>query len=279
MRCLLGPRGNDTVAIVWHCLGREATVSLDTQHVVACGIGGDMIPTETAKGRTRIPLGPRRTTLLFRGVDPAATGRLLSNMQVELRQATTLWIQAEEFVRSAGNMVRGSTAGVEEESFSDVVVCTGPCRIAATEPDYVEYRVEIPRSGRWTLWARVRYPRGGDDSFGIVRAGEPVTLAGNQVLGNCGAAGRKWHWTGRGGGVTSQPPGQPVTFRLDSGPFVFRLHAREGGGNPQTNPRLDLICLTEDPEYVPTDADAAAKLKGQKTSHSRGPSAQAAAPQ
>jgi hypothetical protein len=261
MRCLLGPRGDDTVATVWHYLGREATISLDTQQVVPCGIKGDVIPAVTAQGRTRIAIGPYRTTLLFRHVDPAAARRILSDMQVELRQPTTLWIQAEDFVKSAGNTARGSAAGVEEEAFGDTVVCTGPCRIAASAPDYVEYRVEIPRSGRWTLWARVRYPRGGDDSFGIVRAGEPVTLAGNQVLGNCGAAGSKWHWTGRGGGVTSQPPGAPVTFRLDPGPFTFRVHAREGGGSQMNNPRLDLMCLTEDPDYVPSDADVPVELK------------------
>jgi hypothetical protein len=279
LRCLLGPRGDDTVATVWHYLGREATISLNTQQVVACGVGGNVLPVEAENGLTRIPLGPHRTTLLFRNVDPAAARHALSSMQVELRQPTTMWIQAEDFVKSAGKMVRGSAARVEEEAFGDTVVCTGPCRLAASEPDYVEYRVEIPRGGRWTLWARVRYPRGGDDSFGIVRIGEPVTLTGNQVLGNCGAAGKKWHWTGRGGGLTSQPPGAPVTFRLDPGPFVFRVHAREGGGSPQTNPRLDLMCLTEDPEYVPSDDDVPAELKKPATEDSPGSSARVAIPE
>jgi len=38
----------------------------------------------------------------------------------------------------------------------------------------------------------------------------------------------------------------------------LRIWAREGGGTAATNPRLDLLCLTDDPDYLPTDTDAAA---------------------
>jgi hypothetical protein len=199
--------------------------------------------------------------LLLRNTDAAAAKEILTNARLELRKPETLWIQAEQFKRTIGNMSRGTEIDLREEgAFGDVVLCTGLCPPATDKPDYVEYRVQIPRAGRWNLWARVRYPRGGDDSFGIVRPGEEVTLAGNQVLGNCGAAGTKWHWTGRGGGITTVPPGSPVTFRLEAGPFLLRIHSREGGGTAATNPRLDVLCLTEDPDYVPTDADAKAGL-------------------
>ncbi|MDZ7618654.1 MAG: hypothetical protein U1E05_16750, partial [Patescibacteria group bacterium] len=45
--------------------------------------------------------------------------------------------------------------------------------------------------------------------------------------------------------------------------FPFRIHAREGAGTAQANPRLDLICLTEDPDQAPTDAEAKAWLDRQ----------------
>jgi hypothetical protein len=142
----------------------------------------------------------------------------------------------------------------------DFILCSGSIDRSGKTPAYCEYRVDIPRKGRWTLWARVRYPQGGDLSFGLVRPGDPVTLTGSQVLGNCGLNNARWHWTGQGGGSTTPPPGAPIVFSLPAGPFVFRIYPREGGGTAATNPRLDCFCLAEDPSYVPNDADARAGL-------------------
>lgn len=90
-------------------------------------------------------------------------------------------------------------------------------------------------------------------SFGIVPIGEEVTLSGNQVLGNCGANDGTWHWTGRGGGVTTTPPGSPIRLNLEAGLFTFRIYPREGHGTAETNPRLDAIILCEDPSERPAD--------------------------
>jgi len=139
-----------------------------------------------------------------------------------------------------GNMAKGSQAGVKEpEALGDVVLCNGPIDRAGKTPSYCEYRVKIPRKANWTLWARVRYPTGGDMSFGLVLPGEEVTLDGRQVIGNCGANDKKWHWTGRGGGVSTVPPGSPIVFPLEPGEFVFRIYPREGGGTAATNPRQE----------------------------------------
>jgi hypothetical protein len=139
-------------------------------------------------------------------------------------------------------------------------LCTGSIDRSGATPCYCEYRVQIPRKARWTLWARVRYPNGGDMSFGLVLPEEEVTLSGNQVLGNCGANDKRWHWTGRGGGVTTVPPGSPITFNLAPGEFAFRIYPREGSGTKQANPRLDCLCLAEDLSYRPSDEDAKAGL-------------------
>ena len=73
------------------------------------------------------------------------------------------------------------------------------------------------------------------------------------MIGNCGVNDAKWHWTGRGGGVTTVPPGSPVRLKLSEGQFIFRIYPREGPGTVETNPRLDVMCLCEDPDDVPTD--------------------------
>jgi hypothetical protein len=59
---------------------------------------------------------------------------------------------------------------------------------------------------------------------------------------------------------TTVLPGQPITLALRKGPFAFRIYAREGPGSAETNPRLDLLCLSDEPEAVPTDEMAKAKL-------------------
>jgi len=43
------------------------------------------------------------------------------------------------------------------------------------------------------------------------------------------------------------PPGSPIVFALDAGEFVFRIYPREGNGTAAGNPRLDCLCLAEDP--------------------------------
>jgi hypothetical protein len=93
-------------------------------------------------------------------------------------------------------------------------------------------------------------------SFAFVPTGEPLTLGGSQALGNSGRNEGRWHWDGQGGGITSVPGSNARQLKLDKGPFTFRIYAREGPGRTETNPRLDMICLSEDAGYVPNDGDA-----------------------
>jgi len=203
-----------------------------------------------------VPVAGRRATVLLPGVDAAAARTLLGEARFEARKPHTIWIQAEAARRLVGKMACGADAGVTDaDALGDVVVCTARPSTTPPMPWYAEYRVTIPHAGRWTLWARVRYPGGGDQSFGIVRPGEGVTLTGRQVLGNCGVNAGRWHWTGRGGGLTTKPPGQRIVYALPAGEVTFRVYAREGPGSAQANPRLDCLCLTDGDE-APTDANA-----------------------
>ena len=214
---------------------------------------------ETEDGKPLIPVGPTRNTLICEGITAGELRAALEKAELRLRQPAMIFLRATEFQEIQGKMAKGSEVGVEEpEAFGDVLVCTGAPSFAKVQHWYAEYTVDIPHEGRWALWARVRYPSGSDHSFAIVRPGEEVTLSGKQVLGNCGVNEKKWHWTGRGGGSTTVPPGQPITFNLPRGPFTFRIYAREGTGKAATNPRLDLLCLTDEPGIVPTDEEAVA---------------------
>ena len=159
-------------------------------------------------------------------------------------------------------MATGAEAGVvEPDALGDVIVCTGKLDREAPQAWFCEYTVNLPHGGPWTVWARVRYPSGNDDSFWFVPNGKDVGDESCRVLGNCGDNGKAWHWTGTGAGSTAKPPGIPLTLILPQGPFTFRIYAREGAGTAALNPRLDCLCISDDAGYEPTDADAKAGLK------------------
>ncbi|MHC4400753.1 MAG: hypothetical protein ACYTG0_13840 [Planctomycetota bacterium] len=243
LRSFAGPFGDDTVATLWHYVGKEGKLILDTTGVDVYDVKGEVVETEKRDGKTVVPVDHRRMLLCFADSSPDAVRERLAGARLELRKPEVIWLQAEDYASREGPMVKGSEADIEDsDALGDVVLGAGPIDRTGQAPCYCEYRVTIPRKARWTLWARVRYPTGG------------------QVLGNCGANDEKWHWTGRGGGVTTVPPGSPIVLNLEPGDLVFRIYPREGPGTQKGNPRLDCFCLTEDPEYRPSDEDAEAAL-------------------
>jgi hypothetical protein len=261
VRAFVGAHGSDTIATLWHYAGKEGKLVFDSRDIAAYDVKGEPLKTERTGGGTAVPIDWRRVTLRFAGLKPDVVRGLLIKAKLAIRKPVVLWIRAHDQAKCVGNMTSGRRAGIRETgSLGDFILCSGRIDRSGKTPTYCEYRIDVPRKGRWTLWARVRYPQGGDMSFGLVRPGEPVTLTGSQVLGNCGLNNAQWHWTGQGGGVTSPPPGVPIVLSLPAGPFVFRIYPREGGGTAAANPRLDCLCLAEDPGYAPTDADAKAAL-------------------
>ncbi|MFO7974354.1 MAG: hypothetical protein R6V12_06960 [Candidatus Hydrogenedentota bacterium] len=264
LRAFVGAFKNGSVATMWHALHEgHLSVELDPKAVQLLTFSGEPLPMERDGRRLLIPMDATRTTLLCPEMAPQQLRAVLKAGELRLREPAKVWLQAADFERLVGEMALGSQVGITEpEAFGDVLVATGQPSIAPARQWYAEYTVDIPHDGLWAIWGRVRYPRDSDDSFGFVVPGEEVTLANGdgQVLGNCGVNGEHWHWTGRGSGSTAVPPGRPLTRRLEAGPFTFRIYAREGPGDPQANPRLDVICLTEDSTHVPTDKEAKAWL-------------------
>lgn len=262
VRSFLGAWNGGTVASLWHFVGQDGKLFLPAVSVAVYDLRGNPVPVERAGEQLAVPVDHRRLLLHFPQTAVEKVQKLLGAARLELRQPGVVWIRAADYHERVGEMVKGSEAAVREpEALSDVVLCRGPIQRTDTLPaSYCEYRVAIPHAGRWTLWARVRYPTGGDMSFAVALPGEPETLAGQRVLGNCGVNDAQWHWTGQGGGITTVPPGTPLVFAVEAGEFVFRVYPREGPGSAAGNPRLDCLCLAEDPDYRPNDTDAKAAL-------------------
>ncbi|OGV66744.1 MAG: hypothetical protein A3K19_01095 [Lentisphaerae bacterium RIFOXYB12_FULL_65_16] len=263
VRAFVGARGDGSVATVWHFQrSGKLTLAVDPQKVRAATFLGEPIELAPGAGQVTVPVDQRRTTLFFTGMSPDQVRKLFESGTFEEKPVTKLWRQAEAHTRREGQMATGAEAGVvEPDALGDVIVCTGKLDREAPQAWFCEYTVNLPHGGPWTVWARVRYPSGNDDSFWFVPNGKDVGDESCRVLGNCGDNGKAWHWTGTGAGSTAKPPGIPLTLILPQGPFTFRIYAREGAGTAALNPRLDCLCISDDAGYEPTDADAKAGLK------------------
>jgi hypothetical protein len=264
VRATVGALGQGAVASLWHAVKwGTVTVDLPAADLRLVDLDGKEAPVEVVAGKPVLRLTGRRLALVCPHTPPAALRAALAEAVVWTQPPEIIVLQAAAATRRVGQIALGSALGVTEpEAFGDVLVGTAAADFSRSNEWYAEFTVDIPHDGEWSLWARQRYPSGTDQSFAIVSVGEPVTFAQNQVLGNCGRNEAKWHWAGRGSGSTTAPPGERIALTLKKGPFTFRIHPRECGSTPATNPRLDLILLTDDRLVVPSDALARQALGG-----------------
>jgi hypothetical protein len=218
-------------------------------------------PAEPGKG-LHLPLLPVRRFLICEGLTAAEVEQAFRTAQTTRRAESTLYIQAESG-QLAGKMAMGKDAGVQEpEALGEVVTFLGSPNLGKQFPeDYVEYTVNLPNRGVYAVWARLRYPKGGDMSFSLVEDGAGYTADIGQALGNSGGAGDRWHWDSQGGGLASQPGQGLRLVHVREKVLKFRVYPREGSGGPD-NPRLDVLCITNDPAYVPNDEEARKALGG-----------------
>lgn len=260
LRGAIGALGGGSVATLWHYV-READLALPLtpQQLRVVDVAGQPVPVQALNGKLRLHVGSRRLALIST-LPAAQLQTALETAEAIHRPVQCLWIQAESG-KLVGQMTLGSKAGVSEPgAFGDFVVCAAHPSFDRAQEWYAEYKVDIPHEGMWTLWSRVMYPGGGDMSFGLWLPPEPLSLEGGKAIGNCGIGVDKWHWTGRGGGSTSEAPGAPIRLKLPKGPFTFRVVAREGRGTAAVNPRLDALLLTDDGDEPPADEVARAAL-------------------
>lgn len=90
------------------------------------------------------------------------------------------------------------------------------------------YRIKIPRTGRYQLWARTHWHDDCGNSFFVVVDG---TL--KSWIGEDGTV-QKWHWV------------KGKAYQLSAGIHTFKFQNREDGA------KLDQFLLTTDRRYVPT---------------------------
>ncbi|MCC6126843.1 MAG: hypothetical protein IT426_17910 [Pirellulales bacterium] len=111
-----------------------------------------------------------------------------------------------------------------------------------------------------------------EESFALAAAEEKPTADLSRCLGNSGVGVEQWHWDSRGAGREGRPGAGQLSLALDQGEFRFRIYPRVARasvygrtnwswGRLELMPRLNVLCLTTDPAFVPTDADAQKALK------------------
>ena len=162
-----------------------------------------------------------------------------------------------------------------EGASGEVLYCPTYSATADMQQWWMEYSIDsadlqidaADLTGTWYCWVRVNQPSAnaeeadylfvkGDPNNGsgetwystaFASADDSADRIANDISGLVGTGVGVWGWLGEAGN------GVAKLFSLDSeGKIVFRINEREGG---EGNARIDVICWTNDPTYVPTDAD------------------------
>jgi hypothetical protein len=191
-----------------------------------------------------------------------------------LRSLGTVWIPAAspnaEFhaPMTAGRFyAEGSLTGLPVYSPSKTYTVNG-----RANGGWVTYAIEIPEEREWFLWGRFYYPGQGDqirkqadgtdndpNSFWVSLDGGDEREFGNLKYDpeTKRSFFQRWHWGGDGTIEIGKPAPVPLG-RLVKGRHTIRIRERESfeDGEQRLAPRLDMLCLTPDREYVPQDEDA-----------------------
>jgi len=256
LRLFIGNFGGRVVAYFWNAIGEsEIELSLPANKCRLVDDYGNSLEIVRKDGKLVLPLEPVRRFLVCEGVGEDLVENAFKMGQS--KRVVRVFIQAESG-RLFGRMKLGKDIGVSEPAaFGDFVTFIGGVKFGEKSwQDFAEYFVEVPVKGVYAIWARLRYPKGGDMSFWLSSNGEE----GWQILGNSGAEGDKWHWDSQGCGLTCKPGTGLALVKVTSKWLKFRIHPREGSGG-LNNPRLDAICITNDLTYAPNDDDALNAMK------------------
>ena len=222
----------------------DLTVAVPPNRVVAMRPFGKRVATQGTGDKTTVAVG-ERMYLAFVGADAAGVEDVLRRSTSSAGSPVVIYRQAEAFSRSAGKMGLASGAGTKDpDAMGDCVVPTGRVPAEAKQGSYAEYAFDIPSKGLWQLWGRMKYRDTNSNSFFAAVADRPGTV---QRFGNSFVWG-KWLWD------------SDVTFKLDKGPVKIRVLVREAA--PNVSPLLDVLCLTNNAAYKPSDADAVKQRAG-----------------
>lgn len=249
LRLFIGQFDGKIAAYFWNSVG-ESEIELDLPPD-KCGLVddyGNSLKIARKDGKILVPLEPVRRFLVCEGMGEDLVENAFKVGQS--KRIVRIFIQAEGG-KLSGRMRLGKDVGISEPmAFGDFVTFVGDIRFGEkSEQDFAEYEVEVPVDGVYAIWARLRYPKGSDMSFWL-SSGENW-----QILGNSGTEGDRWHWDSQGYGLACKPGTGLALLKARGKRLKFRIHPREGSGGVY-NPRLDVICITNDLTYVPNDKDA-----------------------
>ena len=174
-------------------------------------------------------------------------------------RAEQVWLHATQARELSPLMARGSQVNLPEaDALGDFIL---PAVATLDEKpaldSWAEFTVQIPSRGTYSLWGRFRTPTG-VDSLRV----EPST--NGLVFRASNDQARQWHWVKAG---KLELPAGPWTFRvcLDQSVATVFISLKWRQAELTRTPRLNALCLTTEPNYVPTDADAQRALGVKKT--------------
>ncbi|HOJ21209.1 MAG TPA: M14 family metallopeptidase [Armatimonadota bacterium] len=190
-----------------------------------------------------------------------------------------IWIPADR-ARLFGRMQHASRLRLKDPgALADWIVCTGKPDRDRMPSWYAEFAINIPATDTYTIWARLRSPSDQAGAFAIAAPGTQISRDPALLLGNTDGGVTHWHWASQGSEEDTPPGSDRLRLRLTRGRMLLRVYAREAPGTAETNPRLDFLCLTNDPDYTPSDADVPQALrKDQAKRTSLGPPASPSPP-
>ncbi len=241
------------------------------------------VEARNAEGMTEVAAGER--SQMSKGGGPSkpeavAADRLLAwAVDAGLRVVGPLWVAA-----GAGDLQAPMTRGRLEGSLAPEAVFAAVDARALPgwngrflpagrdEGGSTTLTVDVPEDGTWLLWGRMFHPASGSQLFrqdAEPRDNDPnsfyVSVDGGReaVFGNHkidpdtrASAYRRWHWAGDGSVEVGKPA--PLKLgRLAKGRHTIRIRPRDAVESAALRlaSRLDVLCLTNDPDYRPRDED------------------------
>ena len=139
----------------------------------------------------------------------------------------------------------------ESDAVGDFLVPMVTATADQPAPDcWAEFSVPVAKEGAYWLWARVRFPAGKEESLLLVATN--AAGATRQLVLGAGPDPRRWQWVNWG------------RLELAAGLSSFRIHPHRAAASTfaplrwrqaelTQTPRLNVLCLSDDPSYVPTD--------------------------
>ncbi|MCX7824978.1 MAG: beta-galactosidase [Verrucomicrobiae bacterium] len=175
--------------------------------------------------------------------------------------ASSIWIHSAQPRAMSPLMTTASAVALPEaDALGDFILSAVTATAETPAPDsWAEFTIEVPKENVYRLWSRVRFPAGEGEAWRIAPAS-----GGREIILSAGQDARRWHWVDCG------------EIELPAGPWTFRVHPPRAGATTfgplkwrkaelTQTPRLNVLCLSDDPRYTPTDADAQRALGLTKT--------------